>query len=408
MEQMFWNDHGFGSAPRARGTRPFTRYLLDYDRISPACAGNTRTRGTSAVDRPDQPRVRGEHHNREIATATDTGSAPRARGTRQRREGVPGDRRISPACAGNTPRSPTRCSTGTDQPRVRGEHPCGGMFGSSTYGSAPRARGTLCRMQAARLRRWISPACAGNTSPTSARSGPRTDQPRVRGEHAKHALADDVATGSAPRARGTPAASSAGDNTLRISPACAGNTFGTDLGRSIEADQPRVRGEHRTRSWAALTSSGSAPRARGTRLPQLAHLASDLRISPACAGNTSPGTPPTASPTDQPRVRGEHSGIAQGPLMGPGSAPRARGTLCKAVLPDTPTRISPACAGNTARYRRHPSGQADQPRVRGEHITRHAHRPYDDGSAPRARGTPHVHPAATHVHRISPACAGNT
>ena len=206
---------GPGSAPRARGTRRVLNVAIDELRISPACAGNTAT----------------NYARRRRAY----GSAPRARGTHAPVGSSPRQRRISPACAGNTcPELDRRAArhAGPAQPRVRGEHllfrhlfgPCG------LPGSAPRARGT-------------------RSHPDVGSPSPHPDQPRVRGEHGEVDDGEGWITGSAPRARGTPC------DWYR----------GLDIG----------------------STDGSAPRARGT--PTIARLfAGSFRISPACAGNTSP------------------------------------------------------------------------------------------------------------------------
>ena len=136
-------------------------------RVSPACAGNTTATHGLHGSSTGQPRVRGEHLWTILATLNTVGSAPRARGTPRELRAVPrnsystgqprvrgetrlharlqaGCARVSPACAGNT-RTDWRIErTLTGQPRVRGEHPETLPIAGSTFGSAPRARGTPC------------------------------------------------------------------------------------------------------------------------------------------------------------------------------------------------------------------------------------------------------------------------
>ena len=270
-------EHGRG-APDARGGRG----------ISPACAGNTSCRQTRCRDIPDQPRVRGEHALAGLVLQASYGSAPRARGTPRRAVRVIPGRRISPACAGNTrPQMARRCSC-TDQPRVRGEHSPYSVRVRSSIGSAPRARGTPGRGAARVQPCRISPACAGNTLMRAVRPSPISDQPRVRGEH------------PIPEPLFLPP--------TRISPACAGNTGYTNQGLRGGADQPRVRGEHLVGQLAAIDVGGSAPRARGTQTDAPA-LGVVCRISPACAGNTFGRVIASTEKPDQPRVRGEHGSI---------------------------------------------------------------------------------------------------
>ena len=236
----------------------------------------------------------------------------------------------------------------------------------SPIGSAPRARGT--------------PAAVTQSSSSFA------DQPRVRGEHIVAGSLGQADAGSAPRARGTPVQPRRSATAQRISPACAGNTRDVTCSAVTPTDQPRVRGEHSIRHAGVRRVRGSAPRARGTLLPAFQYHA-PARISPACAGNTRPLGTPASRPPDQPRVRGEHSAARDASVPSSGSAPRARGTLGQCGPDRLSFRISPACAGNT-QFRGSPRTEAtDQPRVRGEHPTTVIGASPTGGSAPRARGT---------------------
>ena len=318
-----------GSAPRARGT---LRRPVDF--------GNRRG---------DQPRVRGEHAAVGAGACPADGSAPRARGTRAASAGSLTLPRISPACAGNTSSIVFLRRQWPDQPRVRGEHQRRRKPSPTLAGSAPRARGTLGGRRILVQKGRISPACAGNTHVDERDKLRLADQPRVRGEHGEFLLLPEWEAGSAPRARGTHDPRGERGRPGRISPACAGNTGPGARTRCCAADQPRVRGEHRSWSWVRQPSSGSAPRARGTPRDGQNAPSAD-RISPACAGNTTdmPGT--AAETTDQPRVRGEHHGPQNAGRVG--------------------ERISPACAGNTRSLMLKLLANTDQPRVRGEHSSR--------------------------------------
>ena len=197
----------------------------------------------------------------------------------------------------------------------------------------------------------------------------------------------------------------------------AGNTHPIPPSCFFISGQPRVRGEHMAAYCCTVRSAGSAPRARGT-LQMMRGLGGQMRVSPACAGNTEevrevgfaqPGQPRVrGDQPGQPRVRGEHLGAPGKPGWLSGSAPRARGTP-EGKLGSLPRRrVSPACAGNTLRTVFCNLVIPGQPRVRGEHTT------YNDlgneltGSAPRARGTLWVTSSPGASNRVSPACAGNT
>ena len=355
-----------GSAPRARGTPGQPDRRGQPERISPACAGNTSWSPRSPGGTTDQPRVRGEHITRATGSESVNGSAPRARGTRQRILQWLRLVRISPACAGNTPTATAACWPMPDQPRVRGEHSIAVLPPILTCGSAPRARGTRRDETSAKSRRRISPACAGNTAGRGRAGVLRADQPRVRGEHAPDRGSGLSSDGSAPRARGTPGIEGLQHRLLRISPACAGNTILSDPSIPPVTDQPRVRGEHNRARGTPRAVNGSAPRARGTLALGERHRRQS-RISPACAGNTPDDPVLPVEPPDQPRVRGEH-------VTGPWTR-------------STASRISPACAGNTSATLPPQTEAADQPRVRGEHGSRRTLGPARAGSAPRARGT---------------------
>ena len=336
-----------GSAPRARGTPTSTDPDRSCQRISPACAGNTLPRADPRRNRPDQPRVRGEHLLVGVLLRLHD--------------------RISPACAGNTLPQVDDSGHQADQPRVRGEHTLSPASAASSSGSAPRARGTPrnCRSMT-----WARP-----------------DQPRVRGEHRSRHRVLRILHGSAPRARGTHRNGERDTHETRISPACAGNTPAPTGTALRPADQPRVRGEHVSGQRNQSASSGSAPRARGTPKSTVMRDAAP-RISPACAGNTSGSRNRPGWKADQPRVRGEHL-VALGAGAGiSGSAPRARGTPKTPGCPTAKRRISPACAGNTERRYPRERCTKDQPRVRGEHGAALPQGTVHQGSAPRARGTP--------------------
>ena len=118
--------------------------------------------------------------------------------------------------------------------------------------------------------------------------------------------------------------------------------------------------------------------------------------------------PSVGSSTDHPRVRGEHTLRELHRKRQDGSSPRARGTPVAADPQLFCMRIIPACAGNTRLPARKSRVRADHPRVRGEHeeIYGVGQAPY--GSSPRARGTRLTMDIAGLRVRIIPACAGNT
>jgi len=111
-----------GSSPRARGTHALTRQRLDDVRFIPAGAGNTHHGLFEAGLAPVHPRGRGEHLLDDILGTFDSGSSPRARGTRPDRHHRTRHLRFIPAGAGNTWYSLLQNRIVLVHPRGRGEH----------------------------------------------------------------------------------------------------------------------------------------------------------------------------------------------------------------------------------------------------------------------------------------------
>ena len=141
-DRSFWGS-GFGSSPRARGTRVHRSAGL----------------ASSAV----HPRGRGEHHPPDPRLFERDGSSPRARGTQPVGQIHISCVRFIPAGAGNTLCGETEPRVLEVHPRGRGEHPF--TRNASLYfpGSSPRARGTqlIVAPQVGAVR--FIPAGAGNT-----------------------------------------------------------------------------------------------------------------------------------------------------------------------------------------------------------------------------------------------------
>ena len=158
-----------GSSPLARGTPGHPREA-DHDRgIIPACAGNTGSSISSNHPPWDHPRLRGEHYAVGVNSRSEWGSSPLARGTRRLLTRKCSASGIIPACAGNTTLYRRSWRNGKDHPRLRGEHEELLRRRGFPRGSSPLARGTPARgIQGMGLRRII-PACAGNTERTPLR-----------------------------------------------------------------------------------------------------------------------------------------------------------------------------------------------------------------------------------------------
>ncbi len=232
-----------GSPPRVRGGQPRV--------LGSPCRGS------------DHPRVCGEHADRSGATALTGGSSPRVRGGHGRAGRESPAERITPACAGTTPKRPTMSDSRTDHPRVCGTTP-----------------------------EEIVPAIG------------EADHPRVCGDDPGQPVPHQNGSGSPPRVRGRLLGHPRGDVPPRITPACAGTTYIRLRRPRRPSDHPRVCGDDVLPAAPVTQSSGSPPRVRG-RLGGRRDLLPALRITPACAGTTTLTPPGSWSAPDHPRVCGD-------------------------------------------------------------------------------------------------------
>ena len=131
----------------------------------------------------------------------------------------------------------------------------------------------------------ITPACAGKTARQKIRWSGWEDHPRVCGENVFASSPHQPHRGSPPRVRGKLPISTNGAFYSRITPACAGKTWGEIKHMRWGEDHPRVCGENRCVAESHPGSEGSPPRVRG-KLRTSASVISLARITPACAGKT--------------------------------------------------------------------------------------------------------------------------
>ena len=111
------------------------------------------------------------------------------------------------------------------------------------------------------------------------------DHPRLRGEYEAHAANQGRQIGSPPLARGIHVLKLEMEDGIRITPACAGNTSSGVLFPGVWWDHPRLRGEYNGLTTIFRNIVGSPPLARG--IQKYRHIGVPVhRITPACAGNT--------------------------------------------------------------------------------------------------------------------------
>ena len=193
--------------------------------------------------------------------------------------------------------------------------------------------------------------------------------------------------GSSPRVRGKHGYRGTWRDAGRIIPACAGQTGTSNNWYWLRSDHPRVCGANGLPSMALGSSVGSSPRVRGKQLVGGDGAVRD-RIIPACAGQTATTATSSPSSQDHPRVCGANMGGAPGAISVRGSSPRVRGKPSVRPLMSAQMRIIPACAGQTPPAASGRNATTDHPRVCGANPTAPAAFDRMLGSSPRVRGKP--------------------
>ena len=274
-----------GSPPHARGRRQQAISYPVCRRITPACAGKTTKKWQRHTPMPDHPRMRGEDSVRIHSISSLYGSPPHARGRLCLPPPLSGPGRITPACAGKTRSFPGPFRPGRDHPRMRGEDVKPRFDPSPGLGSPPHARGRPGDVPGNHRQSRITPACAGKTRKRLCRLRHSPDHPRMRGEDPVNFASELYGSGSPPHARGRPTNDHLWVYWVGITPACAGKTDWTCTGRCSPWDHPRMRGEDRITRRRSSLLVGSPPHARGRPSFVLSYgVASG--ITPACAGKT--------------------------------------------------------------------------------------------------------------------------
>ena len=367
--QAPWPETTPGSSPRVRGTHVVGRRLAEAGRFIPACAGNSRGAGGAASAPAVHPRVCGELSASRLGRPALGGSSPRVRGTRVHGCDDCSLGAVHPRVCGELSRRSRRSAdTGGSSPRVRGTRRTVGV-GSCRSPVHPRVCGELLAEPAVLLlgRRFI-PACAGNSTPSSASFEARIgSSPRVRGTRDHSSVPGVRENGSSPRVRGT-----------------QGRGRG---GGGRRAVHPRVCGELCRRGCRPKEIDGSSPRVRGTRAAGAAEQV-EGRFIPACAGNSSSTPIWWCTATVHPRVCGELVVNHTASVHGNGSSPRVRGTPTRPTGPREQWAVHPRVCGELNR----PSRTSGAP----------------SGSSPRVRGTLANGGFEVRGFRFIPACAGNS
>ena len=213
-----------GSSPLARGLLLPAHGEGVLLRIIPARAGFTITFLTDRLAERDHPRSRGVYPPARPSRILRPGSSPLARGLHRLEGRIRCARRIIPARAGFTRRSPVTSVMAWDHPRSRGVYASASPESSSTSGSSPLARGLPPTPAPLALTVRIIPARAGFTPHLPALDAGRADHPRSRGVYTRCIRWPMRWAGSSPLARGLPLRAMNHNVTRRIIPARAGFT----------------------------------------------------------------------------------------------------------------------------------------------------------------------------------------
>ena len=151
----------------------------------------------------------------------------------------------------------------------------------------------------------------------------------------------------------------------------------------------------------------SPPRMRG-KVPVCCPEHRKVRITPAYAGKSSPGSAAGCHARDHPRVCGEKFLKQVESLSYLGSPPRMRGKVHLTAYFFIIWGITPACAGKSCRRCPQRSRSRDHPRVCGEKADNDYDEKPIEGSPPRMRGKDSDGGQRASASRITPAYAGKS
>ena len=176
-------------------------YLALAHGITPACAGTTGKRRSCPLPPEDHPRVCGNHLPCSVAACPMIGSPPRVREPLSEGFACHMYGRITPACAGTTKSRNANVRHSKDHPRVCGNHSNTMSYSLCFSGSPPRVREPPDTDPKLGYTVRITPACAGTTDHPSGEVRTPQDHPRVCGNHKKERDLSGMEPGSPPRVR---------------------------------------------------------------------------------------------------------------------------------------------------------------------------------------------------------------
>ena len=174
-----------GSPPQVRGKPNRKRPNGRINRITPAGAGKTRSRINPDKARQDHPRRCGENRKSTAQNREHRGSPPQVRGKPRTKSNQRAPFGITPAGAGKTAHSVSRCSFVQDHPRRCGENTDSGRICCCYVGSPPQVRGKQFGDFRVQHPSGITPAGAGKTGLCGVSLFAPRDHPRRCGENCR-------------------------------------------------------------------------------------------------------------------------------------------------------------------------------------------------------------------------------
>ena len=260
------------------------------------------------------------------------------------------------------------------------------------------------------------PQLSGLGSPPRVRSRPRhTSRRRIlRRDHLRVCGADNDASmrvgcclGSPPRVRSRPDARQAHAARVGITSACAEQTSGRRAGRAASRDHLRVCGADTGRQGTQTRSGGSPPRVRSRHRTGF-DAAAATRITSACAEQTAEVDGDVVDVVDHLRVCGADTSRRGSLNLVPGSPPRVRSRHGPQPSQPGVEGITSACAEQTRARESPTTRHRDHLRVCGADgagLVRVQDLP---GSPPRVRSRRDDERHAGRPARITSACAEQT
>ena len=315
-------------------------------RIIPAHAGQTICRFCSLLSVPDHPRACGANMASKGKIDFQTGSSPRMRGKLGADAGSTELDRIIPAHAGQTCSRGAKARPTPDHPRACGANDSLYHRLDFAHGSSPRMRGKPTPVCGTSLSKRIIPAHAGQTAVDAANRLGRTDHPRACGANDVAIPRTLAKSGSSPRMRGKLARDTEHIGGIRIIPAHAGQTCFAEYSFCRSADHPRACGANAEAIAQAAAEDGSSPRMRG-KLVIIVPINAAQRIIPAHAGQTTRVDELISPVSNHPRACGANLLGQITSHVTLGSSPRMRGKPNRSINNTAAQRIIPAHAGQT-------------------------------------------------------------